>query len=809
MFRVLQNQTSNSRIIFSRNDINCMNLPRSFVFSPPQKQQVLMRHKLFAFLAATPIEKVEKGQLYFDNYDNMRITAPIRWPLDFRRFLAGPNEEKLLGKLKSGEWFPAENELPYNFKIEGVKIRKKEDGMFVNFTFRVDQAQKEMALEEIIQRVQTFLKDKKDFLWFNINAHLVKGEPFIDDLIDRYPASRLRVEFQGPDVLTETLYKYLEPYGLIRDINLFPASSKDFSRYALVQYAKIRSAICAKNCVHGIIVNGTRLNIIYDHPIKMYKLYIWITTHPTISTISLPLIPFIIVAAVVGITYGLDLVCYFFVKSRITYYHLYQRLRENTINRFTTFREKSGDEIFSFSTKEQEDKLQNWLKDPPESFIVLLGPANSGKSALVNKIIRGRRNTLSIKCDDILDSRNKNERALELAKQVGCSSVFNLVIPLSKLGTLLADEVIGHKIFGLPSSVDDPTKKVLDMIENALYQTKYRSRKNSDEEFPIVVIDAYMIKYKENHDLWELFVKFATQLVEKKLAHVVFVSSNIGITNHLKSQAPSMEVKTLDLHEPDEVINLVDQYVRDKNIEIPEGLKEAVGKIGMHLTDLGLFIGKVRNGTNPNDALNDLVSEAKADIYRIAFRDDIEHEMSKEWSDIQFWEIMKELSKKEFIFYDITKSSPLFNDDDTPIKAMERSGLISISQLPNECSISIINPGKPLYQKAFAEISSDELFETKMKYKTAQYYLLLENKKIKEYEDELEKLVKIDSKWNNKWSSKWSFKWLFGNGHEVIDYRVKYLLLLLKKSLVRAKNHQKQIDELKQNYELILNRKGR
>lgn len=95
-----------------------------------------------------------------------------------------------------------------------------------------------------------------------------------------------------------------------------------------------------------------------------------------------------------------------------------------------------------------------------------------------------------------------------------------------------------------------------------------------------------------------------------------------------------------------------------------------------------------------------------------------------------------------------------------------------------------------------------------MKYKTAQYYLTLENSKIKEYEDELEKLVKIDSKWNNKWSSRWSFSWLFGNGHEVINHRVKFLLLQLKKSLARAKKHQKQIDELKHNYELILNRKG-
>lgn len=75
------------------------------------------------------------------------------------------------------------------------------------------------------------------------------------------------------------------------------------------------------------------------------------------------------------------------------------------------------------------------------------------------------------------------------------------------------------------------------MVENALYKTR-RSRRtqNSENEFPIVVIDAYMIKYKENHDLWELLIKFSTELVKNKLSHVVFVSSNIGIINHLENQ---------------------------------------------------------------------------------------------------------------------------------------------------------------------------------------------------------------------------------------------------------------------------------
>jgi len=90
-----------------------------------------------------------------------------------------------------------------------------------------------------------------------------------------------------------------------------------------------------------------------------------------------------------------------------------------------------------------------------------------------------------------------------------------------------------------------------------------------------------------------------------------------------------------------------------------------------------------------------------------------------------------------------------------------------------------------------------------MKCKTAQYNLSLENNKIKEYENELEKLVKIDRNWHNE-SFHW---WWFGSGRESINLRIKFLLSQLKKSLTRAKKYQKQIDELKQTYESILNEK--
>ncbi|GBC02865.1 hypothetical protein RclHR1_04870008 [Rhizophagus clarus] len=779
------------------------------------RQRVFTRHKVSASETATETVSVENGRFYYDNVYPLKIGS-----FDIRHFLVRSNKARLEEKLRAGKWIPAESEMPYNFKVKGVEPRKREGGMFVNFVFRVDPTQKKKALEEISQKVQTFLKDKSIVPWFNVRpteSYLVKGEPFIEDLSNRYPASRLRVEFQGPDISIETLYEYFRPYGLIRDISLLSASSKDLPRYAMIQYSKMRSATSAKNCIHGITVNGTRLNIVYDMPLKTNMVYNWMASHPRITV---PLIA----ATVAGITYTIfDPIRVFFITSKTTQRfnlqenRLYKWLRKETIDLLMAFREKSDDEDESFDDlstwkerEQEESKLRNWLKEPPETFIVLLGPNGSGKSSLINKIIQEKRNKVFIKCDVILNSRDENELVYKLARQVGYFPVFTLLVSLSNLVDGLASATIGQKTVGFSSTTDTEIKKILDALTIALHdiapeslmKKSWHAHKKSHEylespmvesydpaEIPIVVIDAYMTKDKESHELWDHLAKLAALLVENRVAHVVFVSSNIGIIKHLSRALPNKTFNYAILSDaPNErAISLVKRHVHSKNLE---GLETAIGTLGGRLTDLRLFINKIRSGQNPNDALQDLVAKAIIDVRKLAFGDDSEDAKTISWSGVQFWNIMKRLSNEESLSYDAVKFSPIFNGDDTPIRAMEQAELISISQLANGRPYTI-KPGKPLYQAAFAEIISDDLFAATMDLQTAEYLLSLENNKIKKYEDELEKLGSLFVKTDGKW--------LFGSGHvpEPIEHRVKFLLSLLKKRHIRAEEHQKRIEELK------------
>ncbi|CAG8825765.1 23821_t:CDS:2, partial [Racocetra persica] len=202
--------------------------------------------------------------------------------------------------------------------------------------------------------------------------------------------------------------------------------------------------------------------------------------------------------------------------------------------------------------EQEEQKLRNWLREPPETFIVLLGPTGTGKSKFIDQVIQDKKNKIVIKCDEIVNSRNENELILRLAKQVGYFPVFSLLISMSNLIDGLASAMIGNKTLGFSSSADSEIKKILDTLAIALHDIapdslirKHQKKPNKyiepqfvesydPADIPIVVIDSFMIKdATEREEIWNHLAKLAALLVDNGVAHVVFVSSNVGIVKSL------------------------------------------------------------------------------------------------------------------------------------------------------------------------------------------------------------------------------------------------------------------------------------
>jgi RNA recognition motif. (a.k.a. RRM, RBD, or RNP domain) len=83
-------------------------------------------------------------------------------------------------------------------------------------------------------------------------------------LISRVPSRRLHVEFYGPDLTVEDIYREFRVFGRIVDIILQKSSDKETPRYASVQFFRKRAATSARNCIHGELFGQTRLAIGYE-----------------------------------------------------------------------------------------------------------------------------------------------------------------------------------------------------------------------------------------------------------------------------------------------------------------------------------------------------------------------------------------------------------------------------------------------------------------------------------------------------------------------------------------------------------------
>ncbi len=127
-----------------------------------------------------------------------------------------------------------------------------------------------------------------------MRTFLVRGRPWLEDLY-RFPSSRLRVEFlptspggEAAELSQEILYSHFRKYGKLADIASQPADSKVLPKYAILNFIRVRQAIMAKNCMHGVVISpadgggkaGTLLKLVYEPKVKAHWIRDWLFNHP-------------------------------------------------------------------------------------------------------------------------------------------------------------------------------------------------------------------------------------------------------------------------------------------------------------------------------------------------------------------------------------------------------------------------------------------------------------------------------------------------------------------------------------------------
>lgn len=407
---------------------------------------------------------------------------PIRLGIwDLRHYIGILREENLLERLHER----LETVKTHDFYIRELKPYQKDGGVFVRFTYTardhqnaLDTLQKDLQLEA----------NKHGGLpsWSGLNycnVWLVKGEPFLEDMY-RYPSGIVHVSFQGPDVPEEALYSLFRPCGRIYNITAPTPVPAGTLRSSDILFHRVRSATVARNTIHGHAFSDdggtTRLRTAYQHPIQAHAIRDWLTSHPRIV---LPIIFFLLGT----LTYTIfDPIRVLSVEGKMLNwfdyheYKLYKWLRANALDRFSLTSVAREDvspqgDIWK-ERKDAESAVRSYLSDLPSTVAFVHGPQGSGKSRMLDTIIRDTgRKALVIDCAELNRATSDTRLVSALAQQTGYRPIFTFLNSVDNLVDIATVGLIGQKA-GFKSSLEDQLKQILEITGTALKKVNHSLR---------------------------------------------------------------------------------------------------------------------------------------------------------------------------------------------------------------------------------------------------------------------------------------------------------------------------------------------
>ncbi|KAI5852366.1 RNA12 protein-domain-containing protein [Tricharina praecox] len=738
--------------------------PLAFARPPFRRPTSTVGADKTGFIDKTP----EESLLYFDN------VFPLKTALYDIRYLAMHYDSKSIDSRIKSQCLPADLWDSPDFQITGVIPRKKDGGAFLKF-ISPDPAR----IEDV---VQAFLKETRVKPWFaplsNVRSFLVRGKPWLEDLY-RFPSTRLKVEFvEGKELSQEALYALFRRYGKIADITITPPGGKE-PRFAIIQFLRMRGATSARNCLHGFVVpeiaaiagkeGGVTLRILYERGMKPHYFRDWMMNHPRIV---LPILAALVSVIAVWI---FDPVRTFFIHAKITRsLHFSENeywgwVKKNTVDRFVFKREQELEDLSALweERKGAVERINGWLQESEETFIVVQGPRGSGKRELImDSILRDRKNVLLIDCEPINEAHGDSATIAAAALQVGYRPVFSWLNTISSLLDLAAQGTIGTTA-GFSQTLENQFNKILQNTGVALktvalahkYETE-RDKAMSDDEYlsanpqlrPIVVIDNFL--HHDGHSvIYDKLADWAALLVSSNVAHVIFLTNDIGFQKSLAKSLPDRVFRTVFLGDakPESAKRYVLYHLDGqsdhikKDEKLMKELDESIVALGGRLTDLEFLSRRIKAGETPHQAVHEIILNSASEILKLYFLDGSEVAKRK-WTPEQAWYLVKRLTSEDSLRYNEVLLHDFFKSSggEDAVQALEQAEMVSI--INKHGRPYAIKPGKPVYRAAFERLLKDEVLKAKMDMVSLKAVVKAETVDIKKCEEELQALAACEKK---------------------------------------------------------------
>ncbi|CZT19828.1 related to Mitochondrial escape protein 2 [Ramularia collo-cygni] len=742
----------------------------------------------------------QEGILFFNNIlpPNLswlaRITSAFGKNNKLAKFNAGGyavvNPAKVLAKA-TGDGSVGRTE------VVEVLTRFGEGGAFVKF-------QHDGNAKAVADAVHRHLETHAARPWWNpftdVRASLVLGKPWVEDL-SRRPSRRLRAEFlptepgaEVAELSVEQLYAHFRPFGKLSDIISQPSDSKVTPRFAYIDFSQFRKAIMAKNCLHGYIVSesegggkmGTVLRLTYEKKQRAGWAKDWIFGHPRIA------IP-ILAALVAGITVAIfDPLRTLSIKAHITRaFHIednaiflwFRRQGEDLINKVKQFGRDAeyadgGMGVVWEDRQAEIEKLQSWLLENGDNFIVVQGPRGSGKRELVLDHAlhhkREAKRVLVIDCKPIQEARGDAATIASAAAQVGYRPVFSWLNNVSGLMDLAAQGMTGSKA-GFSETLENQLVKIWTNTSAALKSIALDSRQKGDKDYklgddeymeahpehrPVVVIENFLHKSNEPGAalVYDKLAEWAARLTTSNIAHVIFLTNDVSFSKSLSKALPDRVFRQISLGDcsPDVakryVINHLDfdakrsteddgtkSLTPSQKREDLQELDEVISLLGGRLTDLEFFARRIKTGETPTKAVGEIVDQSASEIIKMFLLLGSE---SRDWNSAQAWLLVRDLAENGTMRYNELLLRDTFKSGgDKALAALEQAELIAVQSL-NGRPYSV-KPGRPVYHAAFQRLVQDNVLRAKMELQILGDAIALENKAIDKYEQELHLLSEL------------------------------------------------------------------
>ncbi|KAF3918964.1 hypothetical protein ABW20_dc0108200 [Dactylellina cionopaga] len=698
--------------------------------------------------------------------------------------------------------------LPKDFPVQIKQIipRIKDGGAFVKFVLPEN-----ITPREVEQRMQALLTKRTIRPWFNpfgrLKCFLVEGRPWLEDL-HRFPAARLKVEFEGPDVSSEHLYTTFRRFGRLIDITPLPKDSKELPRYAYLQFWKIRSATAARNCLHDMNIKNsegalTQLRILYSPVVKGHAIRKWILDHPKII---LPIVAAIVAAIAVSV---FDPIRTFFVKAHIT------RSLDVGSKAWTWFKDKtsqylvrqkpkndaSGDlSVLWEERKGNVETMKAWLLESAETFIVVQGPRGSGKRDLVlDDVLGDWKHKLVFDCEPVQESHGDAHIIRATAAQVGYRPVFGWLNSINSWIDLAVQGTLGTAA-GLSETLETQFTKILQNTATALKQVALSERTKYDkdaalnddewleahpEKRPVVVIDNFLHRSDAVGDkIYQRLSDWAALLVSANVAHIIFMTNDVSFSKQLAKSLPDRVFRTVMLGDasPEAAKRYVLSHIQsgmseaEKSNEIEE-LDSSIDQLGGRLTDLEFLARRIRTGESPAQAVSEIVKSSANEILKLYFLGDPAKRL---YSREQAWALIKMFGQQkedQLRYNEVLLHGVFTKGGEEALQALEQAELISI--VSSDGRPWAIKPGKPVYRAAFKKLQGDKVLEAKLDIDVATELIKTENANVAKYENELTLLGQLPSRPSE------------------VSGRISWLLKKLQTSQSKIETYEKEVNTLK------------